>query len=214
MSLVQDDSDCDSEYLFWHSCVGLSENVAVLRKELLTKLKKTEIHFIVWKGSWFWLFTHFGAIKSPRRSRGLFIAPKCVKSQNQLPLHSKMLNSSDCCEGSVSTEDIWIISEKWKWNFKRLPVFQKFASVCSCQWKCMLLLSDLKWYLWTHLRWSTWICFAKPTSLKPTWSLALVLERDLLMQWGNSTKRKANGPRRVSPTNSKLIGCNMEPDLG
>ena len=76
--------------------------------------------FIVWKGSWFWLFTHFGAIKSPRRSRGLFIAPKCVKSQNQLPLHSKMLNSSDCCEGSVLTEDIWIISEKW--NFKCMPV--------------------------------------------------------------------------------------------
>ena len=24
--------------------------------------------FIVWKGSWFWLFTHFGAIKNPRRS--------------------------------------------------------------------------------------------------------------------------------------------------
>ena len=91
--------------------------------------------FIVWKGSWFWLFTHFGAIKSPRRSRGLFIAPKCVKSQNQLPLHSKMLNSSHCCEGSVLTEDIWIISEKWKWNFKCMPVFQKFASVWSCQWK-------------------------------------------------------------------------------
>ena len=94
-----------------------------------------ETDFIVWKGSWFWLFTHFGAIKSPRRSRGLFIAPKCVKSQNQLPLHSKMLNSSHCCEGSVLTEDIWIISEKWKWNFKCMPVFQKFASVCSYQWK-------------------------------------------------------------------------------
>ena len=46
-----------------------------------------------------------------------------------------MLNSSECREGSVSTEDIWIISEKWKWNFKHQPVFQKFASVCSCQWK-------------------------------------------------------------------------------
>ena len=32
-------------------------------------------HFIVWKGSWFWL--------------GLFIAPKCVKSQNQLSFHTK-----------------------------------------------------------------------------------------------------------------------------
>ena len=80
------------------------------------------VGFIVWKGSWFWLFTHFGAIK-------------CVKSQNQLPLHSKMLNSSDCCEGSVLTEVIWIISEKWKWNFKCMSMFQKFASVCSCQWK-------------------------------------------------------------------------------
>ena len=78
-----------------------------------------DLIFIVWKGSWFWLF----------------IAPKCVKSQNQLPLHSKMLNSSHCCEGSVLTEDIWIISEKWKWNFKCMPVFQKFASVWSCQWK-------------------------------------------------------------------------------
>ena len=29
-----------------------------------------------------------------------------MKSQNQLPPHSKMLNSSDCCEGSVLTEDI------------------------------------------------------------------------------------------------------------
>ena len=25
-------------------------------------------YFIIWKGSWFWLFTHFGALKSPRRS--------------------------------------------------------------------------------------------------------------------------------------------------
>ena len=24
--------------------------------------------FLTWKGSWFWLFTHFGAIKSPRRT--------------------------------------------------------------------------------------------------------------------------------------------------
>ena len=31
------------------------------------------LFFIVWKGRWFWHFTHFGAIKSPRRSRGLLI---------------------------------------------------------------------------------------------------------------------------------------------
>ena len=35
----------------------------------------------------------------------------------------------------LSVWDIRIISEKWKWNFKCMPVFQKFASVCSCQWK-------------------------------------------------------------------------------
>ena len=43
---------------------------------------------LLWRGSWFWLFTHFGAIKSPRLRLGLFIAPKCVKSQNQLPFHT------------------------------------------------------------------------------------------------------------------------------
>ena len=31
------------------------------------KKRTHEEDFIVWKGSWFWLFTHFGAIKSPRR---------------------------------------------------------------------------------------------------------------------------------------------------
>ena len=133
------------------------------------------------------IFTYFAAIKSPRRSRGLFIAPKCVKSQNQLPLHSKMLNSSDCCEGSVLTEDIWIISEKWKWNLKCMPVFQKFASVCSCQWKwkdvCFALekiSSEIQTENGTYGHiWLTWICFAKPTSLKPT--RLSVLERDLML---------------------------------
>ena len=50
---------------------------------------------LLWRGSWFWLFTHFGAIKSPRLRLGLFIAPKCVKSQNQLPFHTmkRILNS-------------------------------------------------------------------------------------------------------------------------
>ena len=43
---------------------------------------------LLWRGSWFWLFTHFGTIKSPRLRLGLFIAPKCVKSQNQLPFHT------------------------------------------------------------------------------------------------------------------------------
>ena len=99
-----------------------------------------------------------------------------MKSQNQLPLHSKMLNSSDCCEGSVLTEDIWIISEKWKWNFNCKLVFQKFASVGSCQWKwkdvCFALekiSSEIQTENGTYGQiWSTWICFAKPTSSKPT----------------------------------------------
>ena len=129
--------------------------------------KISRLLFIVWKGSWFWLFTHFG--------------------QNQLPLHSKMLNSSDCCEGSVLTEDIWIISEKWKWNFNCKLVFQKFASVGSCQWKwkdvCFALKkisSEIQTENGTYGQiWSTWICFAKPTSSKPT--RLSVLERDLML---------------------------------
>ena len=39
-----------------------------------------------------------------------------------------MLNSAYNCEGCVLTENIWIISDKWKWNFKcqcfrKLPQF-------------------------------------------------------------------------------------------
>ena len=54
--------------------------------------ESSSLWFIVWKGSWFWLFTHFGAIKSPRQSRGFFIPPKCVKSQNQLPFYTMKIN--------------------------------------------------------------------------------------------------------------------------
>ena len=36
-----------------------------------------------------------------------------MKTQNQLPLHSKMLNSSHCCEGSVLTDQP-IVSEIWQ----------------------------------------------------------------------------------------------------
>ena len=43
---------------------------------------------LLWRGSWFWLFTHFGAIKSPRLRLGLFIAAKCVKSQNHPPFYT------------------------------------------------------------------------------------------------------------------------------
>ena len=70
-------------------------------------------------------------------------------------------------------------------------VFQKFASVCSCQWKWKDVCScsrenyfrnpDWKCDLWTHLRWSTRVCFAKPTPLKPT--RLSVRERDLML-WG------------------------------
>ena len=47
-----------------------------------------DIYFIVWKGSWFWLFTHFGAIKSPWL-RLPFHTIKYI-SQNNLP--NKFLN--------------------------------------------------------------------------------------------------------------------------
>ena len=46
--------------------------------------------FIQYKDGWFWLFTNFSEIKSPRRSRGLFISLKFVKSQNHPSLYSKM----------------------------------------------------------------------------------------------------------------------------
>ena len=39
-----------------------------------------------------WGQTHFGAIKSPGLRLGLFIAPKCVKSQNQLHFHTIKTN--------------------------------------------------------------------------------------------------------------------------
>ena len=68
-----------------------------------------------------------------------------------------------------------------------MPVFQKFASVCSCQWKwkdvCFALekiSSEIQTENGTYGQiWSTWICFAKPTSSKPT--RLSVLERDLML---------------------------------
>ena len=57
---------------------------------------------LLWRGSWFLLFTHFGAIKSPRLRLGLFIAPKCVKSQNQLPFHT--MKRSDWIVNSIELQ--------------------------------------------------------------------------------------------------------------
>ena len=48
------------------------------------------------------------AIKSPRLRLGLFIAPKCVKSQNQLPFHTmncRSENSKCCMFNALSTSD-------------------------------------------------------------------------------------------------------------
>ena len=62
---------------------------------------------LLWRGSWFWLFTHFGAIKSPRLRLGLFIAPKCVKSQNQLPFHTiKSVRFLEFCH-FLKVKDWW-----------------------------------------------------------------------------------------------------------
>ena len=59
----------------------------------------------------------------------------CEKSKSTTFSYYKMLISSHCCEGFVPTEDIWIVKEKWKWNFESMLVFKKSTSVYSCQWR-------------------------------------------------------------------------------
>ena len=71
----------------------LTVNVNKMRVQthflLLFVNKKYPVTYILlWKGGWFWLFTHFAAIKSPRLRLGLFIAAKCVKSQNHPLFHT------------------------------------------------------------------------------------------------------------------------------
>ena len=47
-----------------------------------SQLQYPVTYILLWKGGWFCLFTHFSAIKSPRRSRGLFIREMCKKSKS------------------------------------------------------------------------------------------------------------------------------------
>ena len=74
-------------------------------------------------------FSHFGAIKSLRPSRGLFIVPKCVKSSNQLPLHSKMWNYSvpfyHTCQNDSCSRQIVEFYEINKFSLKTTPFYKK-----------------------------------------------------------------------------------------
>ena len=83
-----------SELIFWNTGMHLkfhfhfSEIIQMSSVNTEPSQQWELFSILLWRGSWFWLFTHFGAIKSPRLRLGLFIAPKCVKSQNQLPFHT------------------------------------------------------------------------------------------------------------------------------
>ena len=48
---------------------------------LFVNKKYPEAYILLWKGGWFWLFTHFA-------NKKLFIAAKCVKSQNHPPFYT------------------------------------------------------------------------------------------------------------------------------
>ena len=110
--------------------------------------ERYDLHFVVWKGSFcsrFGLFT-------------LFIALKCVKSQNQLPLHSKMWNYLE--PGFFFNFDILVLAKYpkktrqltdswWHWftwaillfvvksvrsNVQSDPVYQVYLSVGLSSW--------------------------------------------------------------------------------
>ena len=80
--------------------------------------------------------------------------------------------SSYQCGGSVPTENIWIISEKWKWNFGNLHLPQ-LAVGSESERKYLLLLrwkvqkSAMK--MWAHARWTTCTCQHHAASIREIW---------------------------------------------
>ena len=83
-----------TEATFWNTGIHLkfhfhfSEIIQISLINTEPSQQSELFSILLWRSSWFWLFTRFGAIKSPRLRLGLFIAPKWVKSQNQLPFHT------------------------------------------------------------------------------------------------------------------------------
>ena len=69
------------------------------------------LHFIVWKGSWFWLFTHFGAIKSPRWIPCIF-SSKHLQEVSSRAHKTSLVSPMHCRLSNVILRDY----TSWKWT--------------------------------------------------------------------------------------------------
>ena len=90
---------------------------------------------LLWRGSWFWLFTHFGAIKSPRLRLGLFIAPKCVKSQNQLPFYTIKFYRPESWQLGLFIPLICFRLTSWRRKTKRKGCFDELENSTLETWE-------------------------------------------------------------------------------
>ena len=69
------------------------------REEDKVHFSSTNRFFIVWKGSWFWLFTHFGVIKSPKLNKQVFHAQKSSLSPGVIRFFMhKITGDIDYCQ--------------------------------------------------------------------------------------------------------------------
>ena len=106
---------------------------------LFVNKKYPETYILLWKGGWFWLFTHFANKKPSASPRAFYCCKMCKKSKSPPFLYYKLSFSKLMTE--FFQTDGWIFSNQWMNLSKLIDVFFQIDE-CICQ-NCQLHSSKL-----------------------------------------------------------------------